>query len=186
MLDVTVRRKLLASNTTNATFSMAVAMVAAKPADMTSMEEHDQVFRGGEVIFFGVGAVGNTFNYKIWLVDPSTSSSGGVCDDYEQQLLCSGVVTLGSVAGVSAKGATTADRIASGITVVLDNFATAMCTAYAGVLPTVHSPTPNGGAGIAVLFLPELGNRRFFKIELQVPGGAGSATSANAYVKRGV
>ena len=69
---------------------------------------------------------------------------------------------------------------------MLDNFATALCTAYAGVLPTVHSPTPAGGAGIAVLFLPELGNRRFFKIELQVPGGAGSATSANAYVKRGV
>lgn len=183
MLDVTVRRKLLINNTTNATFSMAVGMVAAKPADMTSMEEHDQVFRGGEVIFFGVGAVGNTFNYKIWLIDPSVSSSGGNCDDYEQQLFCSGVVTLGTLMGVSAKGATTADRLAGGITVVLDPYATAVCSAYAGVTPLAHSP---GSTGLAKLFLPELGNGRYFKIEFQVPGGAGSATSANAYVKRGV
>lgn len=173
--------KYLSSNSTSSSFpATAAGRVATAPSNLYSTGAGSgEKFRGLELTPFGAGSANQTFDYKVWVVKRGFSNfNGSTPADYDQQLWCSGTVTLGTKAGVATSGGPlSTDLLGDTITVTASAYATASVAAYGGLLPSAHSPADDTEAR---LFIPDLGDASDIFIEFDMTG----ATSGNFMAER--
>lgn len=180
-LEASKQIPYLTSNSTSDAFTaITTARASTAPTTLFSMGDSTKRFRGVEATFFGAGSATNTFNYRVYAVERSTSvSTAGSPDDWDKQLLCHGTATLGASVGTARQWINSGNLIVDTLTCVVDAYGTAMCTAYGSPTPAAYSP---GGGLEARLFLPECGNAEYLWIDFDMTG----ATSGNALLKRGI
>lgn len=181
-LEASVQIPVLTTNSTNADYTVATTAagrVAALPSGALSVGNTTKRFRGVELTPFGVGAANTTYAYRVWVFKRSTSVAAGVTDDWDRQVWGSGTVTLGATAGIAARGITSANKVGDTITFTPSAYCSTATAAYAGILPSVHSPADDTEAR---LFLPELGNAEYLWIDFDMTG----ATSGNFLAEKGI
>lgn len=179
-LQATGPRIYLDQDSTDTTaFSALAPRRATRPSFLIPVGNSTKRDRTVELTFFGLGADDSTINYRVTAVEESNSvTAAGVLDDYQEQVLGDGVITLGTQLGVSTKGATTAHRLADTLTFTPTTFCTKMAGAYGGVAPVVYSPADNTEAR---LWIPDVGNAKYIRVYFDLD----TATAANCYYKSG-
>lgn len=130
--------------------------------------------RGVEVVFYGTGTAGQTFEYTLVAVNYSLWANGDTYDDAEAQVICTGVATLGSTPGVGTRGAKPTDLLVNSITVVNSTYTAQLAAAFGSPVPLFYN-----GSDQAKLWVPDLGNATHVIVLFKCV----TASSANCYLK---